>query len=630
MFPMAKTFSSVEGITTIDVDDDVRLEAIVREAESLELRAEEFDRRVRDFSIKGSFFDNDNLDAESNEDDADAVEKRIVLLRKLTRFYPENIGLFITLGHMEARLARTPFDFSTAMLAFSRACMIDPVEATDVYGLDPIGIAVRLRKLAVALKDSDHVERASACLKRANVLNPPPPPLPSWFVPMMNDRRRNRAYEIAVAHATRQGKNRTLRVLDIGAGSGFLSILASKSPRVARVVGIEIEPSLSRIARENVEKNRKTSTLPLSPVRILTGHSNMFHATHSAFGGEKCDVLVSEVLDDALIGPSDWLGTLQHARDHLLRTREDRLSAVVPASAVVRALFVQSAELRRLWAMPTIVESVDIGAIQKLVHRDGSSSAHQTLQLAGLREYRILSDEIVIQRWDFESIDETSEDFPSVTSEWRRIEVPGGFVDDGIVDAIVFLWDAQLVRGGSASTVVSNRPHMRSDRAWEDGDEKEGRENASFMRWNSGDEGEVQARQRCSDRETCDASGVWLASNHWLQEAQLFKGGGLSVTSVCGDNILTVAHKNDINLEGACECSIACSTCHVILEDEMFDELPEPCEAEEDMLDLAFGLTPTSRLGCQVIVDTSHDGTKIELPSATRNFYVDGHVPQPH
>ena len=108
------------------------------------------------------------------------------------------------------------------------------------------------------------------------------------------------------------------------------------------------------------------------------------------------------------------------------------------------------------------------------------------------------------------------------------------------------------------------------------------------------------------------------------------EGNETDVHAVCGDNILTVAHKNDINLEGACECSIACSTCHVILEDEMFDELPEPCEAEEDMLDLAFGLTPTSRLGCQVIVDTSHDGTKIELPSATRNFYVDGHVPQPH
>lgn len=76
--------------------------------------------------------------------------------------------------------------------------------------------------------------------------------------------------------------------------------------------------------------------------------------------------------------------------------------------------------------------------------------------------------------------------------------------------------------------------------------------------------------------------------------------------------------------------SLACSTCHVILEDDIFDNLEPAEDEEEDMLDLAFGLTPTSRLGCQVIVDESFANTKIVLPKATRNFYVDGHVPKPH
>ena len=71
------------------------------------------------------------------------------------------------------------------------------------------------------------------------------------------------------------------------------------------------------------------------------------------------------------------------------------------------------------------------------------------------------------------------------------------------------------------------------------------------------------------------------------------KGVEMDVEACVGDNILVAAHKNNIDLEGACECSIACSTCHVILEDEVFDELPEPSEEEEDMLDLAYGLTPT-------------------------------------
>ncbi|CAH0479444.1 unnamed protein product [Peronospora belbahrii] len=102
------------------------------------------------------------------------------------------------------------------------------------------------------------------------------------------------------------------------------------------------------------------------------------------------------------------------------------------------------------------------------------------------------------------------------------------------------------------------------------------------------------------------------------------------VEAKTGMSLLEVAHANEIDLEGACESSMACSTCHVILEDSVFEELDEPCEDEEDMLDMAFGLTDTSRLGCQVIVDESFEGTTVTLPQATRNFYVDGHVPKPH
>jgi len=104
----------------------------------------------------------------------------------------------------------------------------------------------------------------------------------------------------------------------------------------------------------------------------------------------------------------------------------------------------------------------------------------------------------------------------------------------------------------------------------------------------------------------------------------------VQVEGKVGENLLRLAQKNGIELEGACECSIACSTCHVYLEPEIYDQLEEPVEDEEDMLDQAFGLSETSRLGCQVIVQEFMEGTRVELPQATRNFYVDGHVPQPH
>jgi ferredoxin len=84
-----------------------------------------------------------------------------------------------------------------------------------------------------------------------------------------------------------------------------------------------------------------------------------------------------------------------------------------------------------------------------------------------------------------------------------------------------------------------------------------------------------------------------------------------------------VAHNNGIDLEGACEASLACSTCHVILEEQVFDSLDELEEEEEDLLDLAYGLTHTSRLGCQVMVTPDMANMVVKLPSATRNFYVD-------
>ncbi|KAK1766335.1 2Fe-2S iron-sulfur cluster binding domain protein [Phialemonium atrogriseum] len=88
-----------------------------------------------------------------------------------------------------------------------------------------------------------------------------------------------------------------------------------------------------------------------------------------------------------------------------------------------------------------------------------------------------------------------------------------------------------------------------------------------------------------------------------------------------GDNLLDIAQANDLEMEGACGGSCACSTCHVIVSDQdYYDKLPEPDDDENDMLDLAFGLTETSRLGCQVIMKKELDGLKVKLPSMTRNL----------
>ena len=83
-----------------------------------------------------------------------------------------------------------------------------------------------------------------------------------------------------------------------------------------------------------------------------------------------------------------------------------------------------------------------------------------------------------------------------------------------------------------------------------------------------------------------------------------------------GENILTVSKNNDIPIEGSCSGSCACATCHVVLEDEHFDSLGQISEDEEDMLDMAFDLERTSRLGCQVYLEKSMDGMRIKVPKS--------------
>lgn len=100
-------------------------------------------------------------------------------------------------------------------------------------------------------------------------------------------------------------------------------------------------------------------------------------------------------------------------------------------------------------------------------------------------------------------------------------------------------------------------------------------------------------------------------------------GVRMEVDAPEGFSLLDIAHRNDIDIEGACEGSMACSTCHVVIEEEWFARLEPPSEEEEDMLDLAFGLTRTSRLGCQITMTEALDGLTVRLPETTRNLLLE-------
>ncbi|MCC6926044.1 2Fe-2S iron-sulfur cluster-binding protein [Novosphingobium sp.] len=87
-----------------------------------------------------------------------------------------------------------------------------------------------------------------------------------------------------------------------------------------------------------------------------------------------------------------------------------------------------------------------------------------------------------------------------------------------------------------------------------------------------------------------------------------------------GDRLLEVAQAAGMPLEGTCEGQMACSTCHVIVLREWFDRLDPASEDEEDMLDLAAGVRPTSRLACQIVLGEALDGLEVRIPGESRDM----------
>merc|ERR1712001_729923 len=107
-------------------------------------------------------------------------------------------------------------------------------------------------------------------------------------------------------------------------------------------------------------------------------------------------------------------------------------------------------------------------------------------------------------------------------------------------------------------------------------------------------------------------------------------GESITVKGREGERALYLAHRKGVDMEGACEASLACTTCHCYVDssEEHWDLLPEAEEKEEDLLDMAPFLDVNSRLGCQIILAPELNGIVLRLPRATKNFYVDGHKPQ--
>lgn len=98
------------------------------------------------------------------------------------------------------------------------------------------------------------------------------------------------------------------------------------------------------------------------------------------------------------------------------------------------------------------------------------------------------------------------------------------------------------------------------------------------------------------------------------------RGDRVTADASAGDCLLEVAQNADMPLEGTCEGQMACSTCHVIVAPDWFGRLPRASEDEEDMLDLAAGVSRTSRLACQITLTEALDGLEVRIPGESRDM----------
>ena len=104
---------------------------------------------------------------------------------------------------------------------------------------------------------------------------------------------------------------------------------------------------------------------------------------------------------------------------------------------------------------------------------------------------------------------------------------------------------------------------------------------------------------------------------------RFFKADGTldkEVDAAPGQRLLDVAWAAREPLEGACEGVMACSTCHVIVDANDFEKLPQASEEEEDLLDLAARATRTSRLACQIILTEDLTSLDVRIPPEARNW----------
>jgi predicted RNA methylase len=354
------------------------------------------------------------------------VQGAIGCLDRLLRLEPDNLGVLIEKGILLCRIGNA----QDAVACFHAARQIAPENE------------LVLSNLAVALADSGRRHEAIAEFRRLLELHPgnlyvqhqlrrlTSAVVPFWHVRMLNDTKRNDAFEDAI-RAVIEKKGPRARILDIGAGSGLLSMMAARAG-ATNIVACERMPVIAEKAERIVALNGFEKQ-----IRIINKDSNQIAVGADIDAG--VDILISEIISSDLLA-ENVLDTFQDAHSRLLR--ED--ATVIPRAATAVGCLVESDVLHK-YAVVGDVSGFDVSPFATL--------SPQRLPVHGTMEsWRRLSDDIDLVRIDLTA--KTHE------AELRKIAIP--VLDDGEAVGVIQWIDLDLYDGIS----FRNHPDDYSDGGW--------------------------------------------------------------------------------------------------------------------------------------------------------------------
>ena len=249
----------------------------------------------------------------------------------------------------------------------------------------------------------------------------------AWHFPMMNDTVRNDAYEAALSAALKKGGT----VLDIGAGSGLLAMMAARQG-ASHVVTCEEIPLIARKATEIVKRNGYAER-----IQVINKLSTKLQVGKDF--PERADVLVTEIFDDGLLGERAFLA-IEHAQKHLLKPN----AQLIPAGARVLYMAIESQE---------IFENHRVGQASGFdlsVFNEFSDSNYTGYHLEKVA-YRALSTPKKVFEFNFKNI--TSEGTLPL-----ELEV----TESGLCHAIAYWFELQL----DEKTVISTAPNLPRRSCW--------------------------------------------------------------------------------------------------------------------------------------------------------------------